>query len=300
MPKRDWPVLILTAVALLSTVGFAVYYYFDRYSHSNQAVVEYQLENIETTVREHPQSAELRVAAANYYLESGLVKQSIQQSEQALSIEPNNQGALVLLASAYQKSGNLDDAIDRLNRVVELNRDNPLAKIDPRLEAVHYTLGTLYSQQGRYDDARAALKLALEINSTDADAHYALGMIYQKQDQPALAIKSFQEALRFAPDYLEVYEGLTTSANVLGDSAQAKYAGAMVLLLKGQAATAATQLEEVIAQSPETKRAYYALGLADEKIGKRDQAIQALAEFVKSYPNDIAAQQALGRLMKGN
>ncbi|MBI5304719.1 MAG: tetratricopeptide repeat protein [Chloroflexi bacterium] len=284
----------------MSTVVFSVYYYFDRYSHSNQAVVEYQLENVEAVVREHPQSAELRVAAANYYLESGLIPQSIQQSEQALVIEPDNQGALILLASAYQKTGNLDAAIERLNRVIALNQGNALAKIDPRLESVHYVLGTLYTKQGRYAEAIASLKLALEISSTDADALYALGVAYQKQDDHTHALEAFQEAIRFAPEFGEAYADMAESAIALGNAPEAMYARAMVLLLNGQPANAAAQFEQVIAQAPEIKRAYYGLGLANEKLGKHAEAIQALSEFVKIYPNDIAAQQALGRLMRGN
>lgn len=300
MPRIDWPVWILSASVLLSTITFSVYYYFDRYNHSDQAVIEHQLQSVEAMVRENPQNPNLRVAVANYYLESGQTDQAIQQSQQALVIDPNNQGAIILLAQVYQKAGQIDDAITQFNRVIELNRDNPLAKIDPRLEMVHYELGTLYDKLGKYDDAVASLKLALEVSKTDADAHYALGIVYQKQDAHADAVAEFQEALRYIPDFVEAYDGLATSETALGEPAKAKYAHAMVLLLRGQSANAAAQLEELVAQSPDLKLAYFGLGLANEKLGKRDEAMQALREFIKTYPNDIAAQQALGRLIRGN
>lgn len=300
MPKIDWPVWILSVSVLLSTITFGVYYYFDRYNHSDQAVVEHQLQSVEAMVRENPQNPNLRVAVANYYLETGQTDQAIQQSQQALVIDPNNQGAIILLAQVYQKAGQIDDAITQFNRVIELNRDNPLAKIDPRLEMVHYELGTLYDKQGKYDDAVASLKLALEVNKTDADAHYALGSVYQKQDAHADAVAEFQEALRYIPDFVEAYDGLAISEAALGEPAKAKYAHAMVLLLRGQSVSAAAQLEELVAQSPDLKLAYFGLGLANEKLGKRDEAMQALREFIKTYPNDIAAQQALGRLIRGN
>jgi tetratricopeptide (TPR) repeat protein len=74
----------------------------------------------------------------------------------------------------------------------------------------------------------------------------------------------------------------------------------MVALYQGNSASAAAQLEDLIAQSPNLKEAYFGLGLAEEKLGKRAEAIKALQEFVKTNPNDIAAQQALGRVSRGN
>jgi tetratricopeptide (TPR) repeat protein len=300
MRQVDLPVWMLTGLALFSTITFSVYYYFDRYNHSDQTVIEHQLSNVEIAVRENPQNPNLRVAAADYYLESGLINQSIQQSHQALALDPKNQGALVLLARAYQKTGEINNALAYLQRVLDLNRDNPLAKIDPRLETVHYEMGTLFAKQERYAEAVASLKLALEINRADADAHYMLGTVYQKQNEHAHAVVEFREAIRFIPDFVEAYDKLAASANAQGDVTESAYARAMVLLWQGQFDQAAAQLEALTIHAPDLKRAYFGLGLAYEKLGKRDQAVQALREFVRAYPNDIAALQALGRVQRGN
>ena len=299
MSRMDLTIWVLGALVALSSISFGAYYYYDRYGHASQGVVGHQIQNIEGMVRENPNSAELRVAAANFYLEGGQTDQAIQQSQQALAVNSNNQDALVILGRAYEKAGNLQNAIDSLKQVVELNKDNPLAKIDPRLEMVNYELGTLYAKQNKYDEAVASFKLALDINKTDADAHFALGVVYQKRNEHANAVSEFQEAVRYIPDFAEAYDGLAVSQAALGKQPEAKYARAMVQLLQGQAGNAASQLEEVIAQSPNAKYAYFGLGLAYEKLGKRDQAIQAIREYMKTNPNDIAAQQALGRLSRG-
>ncbi|MBI5033152.1 MAG: tetratricopeptide repeat protein [Chloroflexi bacterium] len=300
MRKIDLLLWMLTGLVLVSTIGFGVYYYFDRYSHSNQSVVQHQIQNVEALVRQNPQNPQLRVAVANYYLEGGMPDQAIQQAQQALSINAKDQNALVLLGNAYQKMGNVDGAIAQFELVIELNKDNPLAKINPQLETVNYQLGVLYSQQQKYAQATTALKRALEINGTDADAHFALGIVYQNTSDYSSAIKEFAEALRYTPDFVEAYEGIATNAAAMGDATQAKYARAMVALYQGNSAAAATQLEELVTQAPSMKQAYYGLGIANERLGRRDQAIQALQEFVKTNPNDIAAQQALGRVSRGN
>jgi tetratricopeptide (TPR) repeat protein len=295
----DLSIWTLGALVLLSSIGFGAYYYYDRYGHASQTVIGNQIQNIEGMIRENPESPELRVAAANFYLEGGQTDQAIRQSQQVLAVNSNNQSALVVLGQAYKKTGNLQGAIDSFKQVVELNKDNPLAKIDPRLEMVHYELGTLYAQQNKYSEAVASFKLALDINKTDADARYALGVVYQKKNEPANAVTEFQEAIRYIPDFSEAYSGLATSQAALGKVPEAKYAHAMAQLLQGQPANAAAQLEELIGQTPSAKYAYFGLGLAYEKLGRRDEAIRALQEFIKTNPNDIAAQQVLGRLNKG-
>ena len=74
----------------------------------------------------------------------------------------------------------------------------------------------------------------------------------------------------------------------------------MVTLLQGKYGDAAAQLEAVVGQAPDLAQANFGLGLAYEKLGRRDEAIAALNKFLKVYPNDIAARQALGRLGKEN
>ena len=300
MRQVDWQVWSLSVILLLSTVAFGAYYYYDRYGHADQAVIAHQIQNVEAKVKENPQNPDLRVAVANYYFESGLLDQAMQQIQQALTIDPNHQGALILLASVYQKTGKLDQSIEHFNRVLELNKDNPLAKIDPRLEMVNYELGTMYNQQGKYAQAVTALKNALEISPTDTDAHYILGLVYQNQSDYTNATTEFKEALRFIPDFVEAYENLALCYTAMGKAAEARYARAMILLLQGQTAQAAAQLQELVAQTPDLREAYFGLGLANEKLGRREEAIRALSEFIKTHPNDIAAQQALGRVSKGN
>jgi tetratricopeptide (TPR) repeat protein len=297
--STDWSLWILGFVVLLSAGSFTVFYLYDRYVHPDLTVLEYQMQTVQDLVRQNPQNSELRVAAARQFLDAGMIEPAIQQAQQALVVDPNHQGALIVLASAHKKQGDLDSAIMELNRVATLNRDNPLARIDPRIEAVYYELGMLYSEQGKYLDAATTFKEALAIDATDADAHYALGIVYQKQSDHANAVLEFLQAVRFIPDFREAYQGLADSSSALGQTAQLAYAQAMVSLYGGQPDAAAAALEQVIAQAPDLQTAYLGLGLAYEKTGKPERGIPALQMYLTSHPDDIAANQALGRLTKG-
>lgn len=63
-----------------------------------------------------------------------------------------------------------------------------------------------YVQQGKLDDAIAILKDALSKNPRVAEAHAALGMIYNKKDLLADALTELKTALTLKPDLINIYQ----------------------------------------------------------------------------------------------
>ncbi|MCF7980518.1 MAG: type IV pilus biogenesis/stability protein PilW [Pseudomonadales bacterium] len=61
-------------------------------------------------------------------------------------------------------------------------------------------LGLRYIQQGKTVEARRPLKRALEINDKSPDVHHALAILFQKEQEPALADEHFLKALRYGPE----------------------------------------------------------------------------------------------------
>jgi tetratricopeptide (TPR) repeat protein len=297
--RADLTLWALGGLVLLSIVGFAGYYYYDRYVHADEKLLDKQAQHIEELVQKNPQNAGLRVVAATFYLEKGQTNSAIEQGQEALKIEPKLQPALVVLGRAYAKKGDLDQAVANYEQVVELNKDNQLAKVDTQLGVVYYELGQLYAQQGKYPQAVDTFKQALEIDRTDADAHTALALVYQRQNDHQSAVQELQEALRFDPFSTQRYQALATSYTALGKAPEAAYAQGMVAFTSGKYSDAAKQLEAVTAQSPDLAAAYFGLGLAYEKLGKRDQAVAALERFLAANPNELAATEALTRLKQG-
>lgn len=296
--RIDWPLWILGVAVLISLIGFGVYYYNDRYVHTNQSVMERQAQQVEDMVKKNPQNPDLRVGAADFYLQRGMVDLAIQQADEALKIKADYPGALMILGRAYKQQGDLDTALKQYHRFIELNKDTPLAGINHNLEAVYYEAGVIYLQQTKYSEAADYLKKALAIDDTDADALYRLGTVYQGQNDHANAVKQFEEALRFDPTYDMPYHALVVSYTALGKTSEAAYAQAMVALTQGKFAEAASQLESVTKQSPGMTKAYYGLGVAYDKLGKVDQALVALQKFVEANPGDIAGQAELNRVTK--
>jgi tetratricopeptide (TPR) repeat protein len=296
--RIDWPIWLLGLAVIISLVAFGLYYYNDRYVHPDQTVLERQAQQLEEMVKKNPQNADLRVNVAAYYLQAGLVDQAIQQSNEGLKIQPDNQGAFLVLGEAYNQKGDLDNAIKNYTRFLDLNKGNSLAGIDTRIEGAYYDLGRIYDRQGKLKEANDSLHKAIAIDNTDADALYALGVVYQEQKDNANAVKEFEEALRFDPTYGPPYQGLVVSYTALDRPTDAAYAQAMVTFTEGKYGDAATQLEAVLKQSPGLTKAYFGLGLAYEKLGRLDQSASALEKYAEAYPNDIGGQDALARVAK--
>ena len=63
-----------------------------------------------------------------------------------------------------------------------------------------------YVQQGKLDDAIAVLKDTLSKNQRIAEAHAALGMIYNKKDMLDEALSELKIALNIDPDLIAIYQ----------------------------------------------------------------------------------------------
>lgn len=295
----DRALWIVGVLLLIAVVGFGVFYFRDRYVHADESLVDRQMRHLEDMVREDPGNPNLRVAVAQWYLEQDLVDQAIQQGKEALKLDEDHQEALILLGRAYMTRGDQEQAIAHLARVVELNKDSEFARIDPRMNLVNYNLGKLYLQRGEYDRAMEALKAALEVDRTDADARYVLARVYQAQGDHQAAVKELNEALRFVPDFAEAYQGLRVSYTALGMSTEAAYADAMVAYTRSDYRRAAQQLEALLKAAPEFDAAYLGLGMAYAKLGEREQAIAALQSYLEAHPDSVAARHMLGQLGVG-
>ncbi|MBI5879136.1 MAG: tetratricopeptide repeat protein [Chloroflexi bacterium] len=297
--NTDWPLVVIFSLVFISAASFGAYYYFDRYMHDNDPVLTRQTRHLEEMIARDPQNADLRVSAADFYVEIGMADQAIQQLNEALKIQPDHLDALILLGKAYTAKNDYRAALARYKRVVNLYEGNPIAKIDPRMSVVYYQMGELYNKQGETAQSVDALKHALAVDRTDSDAHYLLGTIYQKRGDNASAAAEYEQALRFVPDFADAYKALAQAYTAQGKAPEAAYAQAMTILVQGDASAAVAQLEALRKSSPELAQAQLGLGLAYDKLGRRDEARSALKAYLASNPDDVAASQALFRVSQG-
>ena len=150
---------------------------------------------------------------------------SVDHLLRATKIYPQFSQAYVLLGMAYMQTNDPIDARSSLQKAVELN---------PKLAAAHFTLGMVLNGEKDYAAAEKTLTQGLELNSESADGHYELartywalgrwqdaephvrkaaalnpglapvhvllGNISLRKNDPAGALKEFQEYLRLDPN----------------------------------------------------------------------------------------------------
>lgn len=290
------------AWALLTTVigvglAFAGYYYWDRYVHlGDKSPLEMGISQLEAQVRENPSDPELRLALAEHYLRSSRFEDALQQASQVRSALPDNDQAMLMVGLAHTFLGNLELAVPELEQFTALRRQAPTASADMALEAALYYLGENYLKLERPADALPVIRDALVINPTDADAHYLLGIAYLRTAQHQLALQSFQEAIRYVPDFAEAYAGMEACYRALGMEDYTFYAQGMNAFAQKDYSKAIQLLTLATQRLSDFAPAFSGLGLAQEQAGDYASAKINLARAVELNPEDFVATYALQRV----
>ncbi len=111
---------------------------------------------------------------------------------------------------------------------------------------------------------------------------YNQGVVLEKQSQVEAAIKSYQEAVRLAPDYSSA---LLNLGKVLAET--------------GQNAEAVTQYRKALRIRPDLVDAHTSLGAALTGMGHIDEAVAEYQEALRLGPNNAEAHNNLGVALAG-
>lgn len=289
----------LALFILLGGLGFGIYYYIDRYFYPSEPLTQREARRLEDLIRRDPGNAELRWQIALLYWEEGRTDDAIAQSKEAITINPAHEPALATLGNIYVELKRYQEALEPLLKVVDLNKENPYRLENKRLEAVYYWLGMSYLGLARPQEAVAALKEAVTIDRTDADAHYMLGNAYLQLGSYPEAVGSYRQATRFVFDFLEAYQGLTSAYEKMGDAARASYARGMVAFSSKNYDAAIAELQRATQALPDFADGFFGLGLAYERKGQKDKAIENYEATLRLDANHFLAGIRLQALRQG-
>jgi Flp pilus assembly protein TadD len=134
----------------------------------------------------------------------GLLLQGDLKSAQAAfrnvkAMDPNYADGPVNVARAQLQEGDVDGAIQMLERALQLS---------PRLAKAHFFLGTALKTVGRYDEALRHLHVAAEQYPRDRVVLNQIGRVQFLQRRFDEAISSFTKALAVDPEDLEAHYNL--------------------------------------------------------------------------------------------
>lgn len=148
----------------------------------------------------------------------------------------------------------------------------------PNSSHAYHGLANAYHKEGRLTEAARSYQTVLMLNPYDAEAHYNLGVIYDKQGSPMDAvILEYQTAIKLRPDLSDAYTNL----------------GA-VYYKQGRLDEALEQYQTALARNPSDFNAYYNLGHIYYKQGQPEKALEMYNATLKLEPEFAMARYHLG------
>ncbi len=129
-------------------------------------------------------------AKASVDLEATL-NSAIEALNKAVELKSDYGPAHYYLAGAYERQGNLAEAISRLELLRSANQ------LDV---GIHFQLGLLYFKQGKADLAEASLKRAIEISPNYSNARWYLSAVYEQKGDINAAIAEVEKVKELNPD----------------------------------------------------------------------------------------------------
>jgi tetratricopeptide (TPR) repeat protein len=179
-----------------------------------------------------------------------------------IEIEPRPE-AYYNLGVIYWQQGDLPRAVDSLRAAIDAKPDYADA---------HYTLGTVLKAKGDLDAAAASLRRAIALTPASSGAHYVLAQVLRmKGDEPG-ARAQLAESERLRQDFEHEHE-----ASVLTFLGIQK-------LEAGAAADAVDYFKQATTIFEPYAPAHYQMGLALQRLNKRDEARAAFARARELNP----------------
>lgn len=114
-----------------------------------------------------------------------------ENTNKALAIKSDYADANLLLASIYEREGDLDKAIEKEQENLKLYPNEP---------GVYFRLGMLYYKKEALDEAEQAFRGAVTLDKDYANARYFLGFVLDKKDDKKSALEQFKIILESNQD----------------------------------------------------------------------------------------------------
>jgi tetratricopeptide (TPR) repeat protein len=265
------------------------------------------VEDLRHAVALSPASGETYANLAYALWIAGRLPEALEAARTALKLDANNPGAQYYAARLILDSGgNLDEAIQHLERAIELN---------PEEVGIRFDLFSAYRERGDMVHAGAQVRLLrLALPPDSAQLFYVDGLLAADLGHLSVAIDDFRRALaanpRLDPARLdlalalikverwnEAVEVLSALARDLPDSYPAAYFHALALQNTRQAPEAEKEAHRAIQLNPQSADAYTLLGILLSERGAYADAIASLQNAVRLEPNSFDAHLYLGRAL---
>jgi tetratricopeptide (TPR) repeat protein len=220
-------------------------------------------------------SAETYKDLASVQIKLNRYDEAVEQLRTALQLDPNYADAYFLLADAFRKAGNSEQASAAAAKFQELNASETDRKQRELKAQALYQQGMELLSKDDFTRAYQTFRGAIEVSPALDIGYYRLAQIDYMANRITLAAQSINRALDLNP-----YEG--------------EYYFVLARCLEGIDITAATTAAaRAIALSPGTADFHHLLGSFLEKVGELERAVQSYQRATELDPSNIGFRRSL-------
>jgi tetratricopeptide (TPR) repeat protein len=209
------------------------------------------------------------------FLQSNQFEQAQVQLEKAAELAPQNAPTHFLLAQVYRKLGLVDKAQMESSHYAELTAshsapETPLAEARALLDL------------GKLSDAEQVVRHYLEVRKNSADAHYLLGYILFKKQDPKSSLAEYTEGAKYRTPSAADLEVVASDYVLMKDYPDAD-----------------KWFTKAVEWNPKDSLGWYYLGRTKYSENRFDEAIAAFQQCLKLNPKDVKAEDNLGLSYEG-
>jgi len=233
-------------------------------------------------------------------IQTGAWKDAETQAALILAKEPQNRDGLYISATALLGQGKVQEALAVLDTVPAGSAPSDLGR----------TTASALFRLGKVPEAEQAFRAVLAKDPQDALSLAGLGAIQLSRNQPAEALKLYEQAKAIQPANPRVRQGVAIAQARLGHlpeaikeleqidprawSADTVMALSSLYLRTNRSADAVRLLAPIVERAPKFVGARYQLGLAYLANGDPTLAIAQLEELQRQMPDNTGARFRLG------
>ena len=237
---------------------------FSQLKDSKNAIKNYTLA-IEAAGEEDIDDIYLDIALE--YQNLGKFKEAIDILKTAISVNPQNEGALYEIAFCYDQLGNYQQAIACYSQFIDEN---------PYSFTAWYNLGNAHSKLEDYPKAIWAYDYSLLINKDFGPAHFNMANAYLSQEKFFKAIEHFNECMRIDGDDASAYCYIGECYEQLNELELSKH-----------------NYKRSIELAPMLSEAWLGLGIIEDLEGRTREGIVLIEKALEFEPNNAGIMHVL-------
>jgi tetratricopeptide (TPR) repeat protein len=180
---------------------------------------EWARPELEKLVQEHPDNSAFPYWLARIDYDERRYADAINRLKQSVKLDPKFAKGYDNLGLSLEANGDLQEAMEAYTKAAELNRQSPSPSAWPAVN-----LGALLLRIGREKDAERSLLEALNYDSKNVQAHYRLGLTYDKEGRAEQAINELRKTSELDPTFADPFYALGRIYRRLGDQSRAEEA----------------------------------------------------------------------------